>query len=66
MLRLVHRLVLLQALLDVLFIGDEACSHLDLPIGRSELDSIANEVNEDLREACLVNLYRVRHVLPYH
>ena len=66
MLRLVHRLVLLQALLDVLFIGDEACSHLDLPIGRSELDSISNEVHEDLRETCLVNLYSVRHVLPYH
>ena len=66
MLRLVHRLVLLQALFDVLLIGDEACTHLDLPIGRSELDGIANEVYEYLREACLVNLHRVRHVLPYH
>ena len=42
MLRLVHRLVLLQALLDVLLIGDEACTHLDLSIGRSELDGISN------------------------
>ena len=57
MLGLVHGLVLLQALLDVLFIGDEAGSHFDLAVGRSELDSVANQVDEDLREAGLVDLH---------
>jgi len=49
MLRLVHGLVFLQALLDVLLVWDEAGTHLDLPAGGSELDGVANEVHEDLR-----------------
>lgn len=66
MLRFVHGLIFLQALLDVLLVGDEAGTDLDLSAGGSELDCVANEVHEDLCEAGLVDLQRVRHVLADH
>jgi hypothetical protein len=62
----VHGLVLLEALLDVLLVGDEAGADLHLPVGGREFDGVADEVHEDLREARLVDLHRIRHVLPDH